>query len=158
MKKIIFALLTAFAFAPAWADQDPNVAAAQSANNTIAQCMTAVTSGAAGMAPEAKALLVTQAPRMCREAVVMPVIKQGPTTGQMIWDATKFGLQLWAGYKNQALVWGAVTGVVDRLADSTDAAVQQGFGVANTAISQPPYILAPTAAGEFNLVSPQFGQ
>lgn len=158
MKTALVAIYAVFALlfvSTARADEtDSNVLVVNSANSTLASCLTAVTQGAAGLSADAKVLLVAQAPRMCREAVVAPQIKQGPTTAHYVWDGFKFALGIWAGYKDKQMMWGALTGIVDRMADSSDNAVNQGFGVANTAIEQPPYIVAPSVTGELNLISP----
>lgn len=114
--------------------EDPAVAAAKSANTAIAACVGAITQGAASADNSVKALLITQAPSMCRQSVVMPNIRQAPTAGEMLWDGTKFALQLWAGYKGQALMWSGITSLVNRQADSTDNAVNQGFNTANASI------------------------
>lgn len=136
MKKTIIALavLAVCASAKAQESNDPTVAAAQSANAAISECIDAVTRSASTADNSVKALLITQAPGMCRNSVVMPSIRQAPTSGEMIWDGLKFGLQLWAGYKGQALVWNGITTMMSRQAQSTDNAVNQGFGTANTSI------------------------
>ena len=113
---------------------DPTVQAAVAANTAIGQCITAVTQSAASADNSVKALLITQAPSMCRNSVVMPAIRQAPTTGEMVWDGVKFVAQLWAGYKGHALMWSGLTTMVGRQADSTDNAVNQGFSTANNSI------------------------
>lgn len=138
--KRIFALLAAlvlFALSlPAQAQDatDPTVQAAKNANDSLTTCITAVTNGAATADPAIKTVLLLQAPDMCRKVVVVPNIRQAPTTGEMVWDGFKFAAQLWAGYKGQALMWGGIQALVNRQADSTDNAVNQGFNTANTSI------------------------
>lgn len=138
LSRILLAFVATLAMClPALAQdsQDPAVAAAQSANTAIAACVGAITQGAASADNSVKALLITQAPSMCRQSVVMPNIRQAPSAGEMIWDGTKFALQLWAGYKGQALVWSGLQAMLGRQADSTDNAINQGFSTANTSIN-----------------------
>ena len=136
MKTAIIALAAAAACLPAMAQEsaDPAVQAAASANNAITACITAVTQSVATADAGVKALLITQAPSMCRNSVVVPNIRQAPTGSEMIWDGVKFLSQLWFGYKGQALVWNGITTMVGRQAQSTDNAVNQGFNTANNSI------------------------
>lgn len=134
MKKSMLAMTLGMSLAiVAHAEENPAVAAAQSANDTIAACVTSTTAaiGASNLSEGSKVLMIAQAPANCRAAVVIPSVRQAPTTGEMVWDGTKFVIGLWAGYKQQALMFSAITGIVDRMSSSQDAAVTQGFNTAN---------------------------
>lgn len=136
MKKFITALAAIAAFSFAQAEENPAVAAAKSANDTIATCVTSVTSavGTSTLSEGSKVLMIAQAPANCRAAVIQAQVRQGPSTGEMVWDGAKFALGLWAGYKQQALMFGAITGIVDRMSASQDATVTQGFATANNSL------------------------
>lgn len=147
MKKWILAtVLVAFSAFGYAEEVDPNVSIAQSANANIAQCMTAFATGSVGMSADAKALLITQAPRMCKEAMHTPTVKQAPGASYYIWDGVKFALGIWAGYKDKQMMWGAITGIVDRMGDSNDAAVSGGYDIASQGIEaaeKPPLVVRP---------------
>ena len=137
--RFLLALAAAFALClPASAQEstDPAVAAAQSANTALTQCISAVTQGAATAEAGVKTMLLIQAPDMCRKSVVVAQIRQAPSTGEMIWDGAKVFMQLVAAYKGQSLMWNGITTLVGRQADSTDNAVNQGFNTANTSVGE----------------------
>jgi len=146
---IILATLAAAFTMPAWAqDKNPNVSLVESSNVAIVACIADMTKHASSMSPETRSFMMATIPKTCRESVVVAQVKERPTGGEMAWDVAKFGLGLWAQYKGQALVWGAVTGIVDRMGQSTDTAVQGGFGIASQGIeaaAKPPFIIG---AGE----------
>lgn len=133
MKKSLIALAAIAAFSFAHAEENPAVAAAKSANDTIKECVTATVTaiGQSTMSEGTKALMIKDAPAGCRAAVVIPAVRQAPGTGEMMWDGFKFVAGLVAQYKGQALIWNAVTGITDRALNSTDNAVNQGFNTAN---------------------------
>lgn len=139
MKKTILAIAVtaAVAFAPAYAEENAAVAAARDANVAIGTCISAMSSGIAqsNISADAKTMMLNDVPNKCRQGVVMANVRQGPGTGEMVWDGVKTFAQLYAGYKGQALVWGAVSSMMSRQADSTDAAVTQGFNTANNGLS-----------------------
>lgn len=133
MKRYLIAVVLLVASAFAWAQEtDPAVAAAKSANDSFVSCITAVTTAAAAVKNETvQAMMIDKAPDNCSKNVRVAQVKTEPSGGYLIWDGVKFIAGLVAQYKGQALIYGAITGVVDRMASSTDAAVTQGFNTAN---------------------------
>jgi hypothetical protein len=137
MNTKIIAIALAFAATAAVAEENPAVAAARDANAAIGVCISAMSSGISqsNIGPDAKTLMLNDVPNKCRQGVVTAQVRQGPGTGEMVWDGVKFAVGLWAQYKGQALVWGTVSSMLSRQADSTDAAVTQGFQAANNGLT-----------------------
>jgi hypothetical protein len=137
MKKSLIALAVfAVASFAVHAEENPAVAIARDANTAIGTCITAMSSGIAGsnLGTDAKTLMLNEVPAKCKQSIVMAQVRQGPGTGEMVWDGFKFAVGLWAQYKGQALIWNGLQAMMSRQADSTDNAVDQGFNTANTSV------------------------
>lgn len=152
MKKLFATcVLAAVGIAHAQDVTNPNVQALTSSNLAFAKCVEDMSKQGGTMTPEARAMFIMSVPRMCREGVFFTQVKEGPTGAQMAWDVAKFGMGLIAQYKGQALIWGAVTGIVDRMGQSTDTAVQGGYNLGSQGIeaaSKPPVFVGPPGALE----------
>lgn len=119
------------------ASTDPAVAAAASANQAISQCITAVTQGASAADNSVKALLITQAPAMCRQSVVVaqPQAKQSDLA--TVGHYTLGVLQILAGIKDKTLMWQGISTLAGRGFDAAENLGSQGISAA----SKPPAIV-----------------
>lgn len=140
MKKALVSLalvaLSALAWAPVMAEENPAVAAAKTANDTIGSCITSMSTAVAqsNMSSDAKVLMLRDVPATCRGGVVMANVQPTESGASMFYRFAGGALQLYAQYKGQALVWGGLQAMLGRQADTTDKAIDQGFNTANASI------------------------
>jgi hypothetical protein len=113
-------------------------------NETIQTCMTSMAKGMDGMDAGTKGFMTASIPKMCREAaVVVPEAKEESTAS--VAGRVALGLaQVWAGYKGQALVWGAVSSMVNRGYQSTENVATQGLQTAESLGQRDPVIVGPS--------------
>jgi hypothetical protein len=113
-------------------------------NETIQTCMTSMAKGMDGMDAGTKGFMTASIPKMCREAaVVVPEAKQESTASTV--GRVALGLaQVWAGYKGQAMVWGAVSGMVNRGYQATENVATQGLQTAESLGQRDPVIVGPS--------------
>lgn len=131
MKKPLIALAVLAACSSAFAQEDPAVAAAKSANDSFVSCVQALTTAAGAIKSEStQALLIKEAPDTCSKSVRVAPVSKKVDTAYYVWDGVKFVAGLVAQYKGQALIWGAVQAMTSRSADSTDNAVNGGYSLA----------------------------
>jgi len=121
---------------------------AGTANVAMASCVQSLTTQANAMDANSKGMFLMMVPQMCRNSVVTMPVKDKASVGEMLWDFGKTLVQVHYGYKGQALIWDAVSGLVSRTMDSNDNAVNHGFNTANTAIEMGPTVIAPPASLE----------
>lgn len=111
--------------------QHPAVQAAGNANVAFVACVQAMTQAATTMQSEtARAMMIEGAPEKCARNVRAPAVQAGPTTSDRVIDFGKFLVGAVAQYKGQALIWGAVTSLVNRGYDATENTASQGLQTA----------------------------
>lgn len=156
MKKSLVALAAVFLSTAALAQDAAVKSQTQVLNETIQTCMTSMAKGMDGMDAGTKGFMTASIPKMCREAaVVVPEAKE-ESTGSVVGRVALGLAQIWAGYKGQALVWGAVSSMVNRGYESTENVATQGLQTAQSLgvegmsqASKPPLVIhapAPVAA------------
>lgn len=158
MKRIITILAAGLAllFAPTAGAEEvhPAVQAADNANVAFVSCVEKMTAAASSISTEStRVMMIEGAPDKCARYIARPAVQSEPSASSRAWAFGQFLVGAIAQYKGQALIWGAVTSLVNRGYDATENTASQGLTTAENLgmtgmdyASKPPLVIRTTPA------------